>query len=109
VNASKANSLSTREQSFCGRFAVHRDAARDGNVEASTVRVSLAQALYDQAADLQKEGVGNRIDTLPRQTSSCKRKQRLIEAETDRETSLFALSRSLEPGSAARTSNWRIR
>src|SRR5256885_13785945 len=47
-------------------------------------RVSLAQALYDQAADLQKEGVGTGIDTLRANVELQNEKQRLIEAETDR-------------------------
>src|SRR5256885_17141608 len=58
-------------------------------------RVSLAQALYDQAADLQKEGVGTGIDTLRANVELQNEKQRLIEAETDRQTSLFALIRLL--------------
>jgi len=65
------------------------------NVEASQSRVNLAQALYDQAADLQKEGVGTGIDTLRANVELQNEKQRLIEAGTDRDTSLFALSRLL--------------
>jgi outer membrane protein TolC len=65
------------------------------NVEASQSRVKLAEALYDQAADLQKEGVGTGIDTLRANVELQNEKQRLIEAENDRETSLFGLSRLL--------------
>ena len=65
------------------------------NVQASQSRVDLAQALYDQAADLQKEGVGTGIDTLRANVELQNEKQRQIEAETDRETSLYALSRLL--------------
>jgi len=65
------------------------------SVEASQSRVSLAQALYDQAADLQKEGVGTGIDTLRANVELQNEKQRLIEAENDRQTSLFGLSRLL--------------
>jgi outer membrane protein len=57
--------------------------------------VELAQALYDQAADLQKEGVGTGIDTLRANVELQNEKQRLIQAQTDRETSLFGLSRLL--------------
>jgi outer membrane protein TolC len=65
------------------------------NVEASQSRVELAQALYDQAADLQKEGVGTGIDTLRANVELQNEKQRLLEAENDRETSLYGLSRLL--------------
>src|SRR6266852_7816940 len=65
VNASKANSLSTREQVILLVVSQYIGTLRAvANVEASQSRVSLAQALYDQAADLQKEGVGTGIDTL---------------------------------------------
>src|SRR5882672_5125414 len=96
VNASKANSLSTREQVILLVVSQYIGTLRAmANVEASQSRVSLAQALYDQAADLQKEGVGTGIDTLRANVELQNEKQRLIEAETDRETSLFALSRLL--------------
>src|SRR5262249_15136880 len=65
------------------------------DVEASQSRVELAQALYDQAADLQKEGVGTGIDTLRANVELQNEKQRLIEAQADRERSLYALSRLL--------------
>src|SRR5882762_666536 len=96
VNASKANSLSTREQVILLVVSQYIGTLRAvASVEASQSRVSLAQALYDQAADLQKEGVGTGIDTLRANVELQNEKQRLIEAETDRETSQFALSRLL--------------
>src|SRR5438445_2557072 len=96
VNSSKANSLSTREQVILLVVSQYIGTLRAvASVEASQSRVSLAQALYEQAADLQKEGVGTGIDTLRANVELQNEKQRLIEAETDRETSLFALSRLL--------------
>ena len=96
VSASKATSLSTREQVILLVVSQYIGTLRaSANVEASQSRVSLAQALYDQAADLQKEGVGTGIDTLRANVELQNEKQRLIEAETDRDTSLFALSRLL--------------
>lgn len=65
------------------------------DVEASHSRVELAQALYDQAADLQKEGVGTGIDTLRANVELQNEKQRLIEAENDRDVSLFGLNKLL--------------
>jgi len=96
VSASKASSLSTREQVILLVVSQYIGTLRAvANVQASQSRVSLAQALYDQAADLQKEGVGTGIDTLRANVELQNEKQRLIEAQTDRETSLFALSRLL--------------
>jgi len=96
LNASKANSLSTREQVILLVVSQYIGSLRAvANVQASQSRVELAQALYDQAADLQKEGVGTGIDTLRSNVELQNEKQRLIEAEAERETSLYALSRLL--------------
>ncbi len=96
AKSGKANSLSTREQVILLVVSQYIGTLRAvANVEASQSRVSLAQALYDQAADLQKEGVGTGIDTLRANVELQNEKQRLIEAENDRETSLFGLSRLL--------------
>jgi outer membrane protein len=96
VSASKATSLSTREQVILLVVSQYIGTLRAvANVEASQSRVDLAQALYDQAADLQKEGVGTGIDTLRANVELQNEKQRLLEAENDRETSLFGLSKLL--------------
>src|ERR1700720_3426605 len=96
VNASKADSLSTREQVILLVVSQYIGTLRAvANVAASRSRVDLAQALYDQAADVQKEGVGTGIDTLRANVELQNEKQRLIEAENDRETSLYALSKLL--------------
>jgi outer membrane protein TolC len=96
AGASKANSLATREQVILLVVSQYIGTLRAvANVEASRSRVELAQALYDQAADLQKEGVGTGIDTLRANVELQNEKQRLLEAENDRETSLYALSRLL--------------
>jgi outer membrane protein TolC/ABC-type transporter Mla MlaB component len=96
ASASRANSLSTREQVILLVVSQYIGTLRAvANVEASQSRVELAQALYDQAADLQKEGVGTGIDTLRANVELQNEKQRLLEAENDRETSLYGLSRLL--------------
>ncbi|HXJ07509.1 MAG TPA: TolC family protein [Candidatus Acidoferrum sp.] len=96
ANASKADSLSTREQVILLVVSQYIGTLRAvANVQASESRVQLAQALYDQAADLQKEGVGTGIDTLRANVELQNEKQRLLEAEDDRDTSLFGLSRLL--------------
>jgi outer membrane protein len=94
--ASKADSLSTREQVILLVVSQYIGTLRAiADVQASQSRVELAQALYDQAADLQKEGVGTGIDTLRANVELQNEKQRLIEAQADQERSLYALSRLL--------------
>jgi outer membrane protein len=96
VNSSKANSLSTREQVILLVVSQYIGTLRAvATVQASQSRVDLAQALYDQAADLQKEGVGTGIDTLRANVELQNEKQRLIEAQNDRDTSTFGLSKLL--------------
>jgi outer membrane protein TolC len=96
VDAAKADSLTTREQVILLVVSQYIGTLRSvANVEASKSRVELAQALYDQAADLQKEGVGTGIDTLRANVELQNEKQRLIEAENDRDASLFGLSKLL--------------
>jgi outer membrane protein TolC len=100
VDASKADSLSTREQVILLVVSQYIGTLRSvANVEASKSRVDLAQALYDQAADLQKEGVGTGIDTLRANVELQNEKQRLLEAQNEREANLFGLSKllSLDP------------
>jgi outer membrane protein len=96
VVASKAQSLSTREQVILLVVSQYIGTLRAAaNVQASHSRVELAQALYDQAADLQKEGVGTGIDTLRANVELQNQKQRLMEAQNDREAGLFGLSKLL--------------
>jgi outer membrane protein len=96
ANASKADSASTREQVILLVVSQYIGTLRNiADVQASQSRVDLAKALYDQAADLQKEGVGTGIDTLRANVELQNENQRLIEAQANRETSLFALSRLL--------------
>jgi outer membrane protein TolC len=96
ADASKATSLSTREQVILLVVSQYIGTLRAiATVEASQSRVELAQALYDQAADLQKEGVGTGIDTLRANVELQNEKQALLVAQTDRESSLYALSRLL--------------
>jgi outer membrane protein len=96
LNASRADSSSTREQVILLVVSQYIGTLRSmADVQASQSRVNLAKALYDQAADLQKEGVGTGIDTLRANVELQNENQRLIEAQNSRESSLYALSRLL--------------
>jgi outer membrane protein len=65
------------------------------DVKSAQSRVDLAQALYDQAADLQKSGVGTGIDTLRSNVELQNEKQRLITGQTLLETTRYGLARLL--------------
>src|SRR5258708_5385188 len=82
ANASRADSLSTREQVILLVVSQYISTLRNiADVQASQSRVDLAQALYDQAADRQKEGVSTSIDTLRANVELQNEKQRLIQAQ----------------------------
>jgi outer membrane protein TolC len=100
VDSVRAQEMSVREESVLlvvSQYLGSQRAAAD--VQAAQSRVDLAQALYDQAADLQKNGVGTGIDTLRANVQLQNEKQRLIVARTQVETSLYGLARllNLEP------------
>ncbi len=65
------------------------------DVTAAQSRMDLAKALFDQATDLQKNGVGTGIDTLRSNVQYQNERQRLINAQTQYKTSLYALARLL--------------
>jgi len=96
IEASRAGEANAREESVLlvvSQYLGSQRAAAD--VQAAQSRVDLAQALYNQAADLQKTGVGTGIDTLRANVALQNEKQRLIVAQTQLETSLFGLVRLL--------------
>jgi outer membrane protein TolC len=96
ITAAHAQELTAREESVLlvvSQYLGCQRAAAD--VEAAQARETLAQALYDQAADLQKNGVGTGIDTLRSNVLLQNEKQRVMVTHTDLETSLFALGRLL--------------
>jgi outer membrane protein len=65
------------------------------DVKAAQSRVDLAQALFNQAEDLQKAGAGTGIDTLRANVELQNETQNLITAQTNLQTSLFGLGRLL--------------
>ena len=96
ADASKFDAQSSREQVVLLVVSQYIGTLRaTADVQASQSRVDLAQALYDQASDLQKQGVGTGIDTLRANVELQNEKQRLIEAQAQRETNIFGLSRLL--------------
>jgi len=96
VSASQAEETSVREQVVLLVVSQYLAGMRaSAAVSAAQSRVELAQALYDQASDLQKHGVGTGIDTLRANVELQNEKQRLLEAETQRKVALYGLVRLL--------------
>jgi outer membrane protein len=96
TDATAAGEKGVREQIILlvvSQYLGNLRAAAD--VRAVQSRVELAQALYDQAADLQQHGVGTGLDTLRANVQLQNEKQRLIQAQTQMKTSTFALARLL--------------
>ncbi len=64
--------------------------------DAAQSRVALAQRLYDQAAELQKTGIGLNIDTVRANVELQNEKQNLIDAETATHTTKYTLAALLD-------------
>jgi len=96
VRGSQAQQMGVREQivllTVSQYLAVLRSSA---DVKAAQSRVELAQALFDLASDLQKNGVGTGIDTLRANVQLQNERQRLIQAEVARRVGLSGLQRLL--------------
>jgi outer membrane protein TolC len=96
VRASEAQETTVREQMVLLVVSQYLGSLRAAAaVRAARSRVELAQALYDQALDLQKHGVGTGIDTLRANVQLQNEKLRLIVAETQLKTSTYGLVRLL--------------
>lgn len=95
----RAQELTVREQTVLLTVSQYLAAMRNAaTVKASQSRVQLAGAIFDQATDLQKAGVGTGIDTLRANVQLQSEKQRLIVSGTQLGTSLLGLARLLNSG-----------
>jgi outer membrane protein len=96
IRASLSDEMGVREQTVLLVVSQYLGSLRAAaDVKADQSRVTLAQAIYDQAADLQKNGVGTGLDTLRSNVQLQNEKQRLVVAETALKTSLYGLARLL--------------
>jgi outer membrane protein TolC/ABC-type transporter Mla MlaB component len=96
MSASQAQQTTVREQVVLLVVSQYLAGMRaNAAVKAAQSRVDLAQALYDQANDLQKHGVGTGIDTLRANVELQNEKQRLLEAQTQQKVALYGLARLL--------------
>jgi len=96
VTGARAQEMTVREENVqlvVSQYLGSLRAAAD--VKAADSRVALSKALFDQAGDLQKNGVGTGIDTLRAHVEYQNERQRLIAAQTVLKTSLYGLARLL--------------
>jgi outer membrane protein TolC len=100
TSAAHAGEQSIREDIVLQTVSQYLGALRAAaQVKAAQTRIDLAQALYDQAADLQKNGAGTGIDTLRANVELQNEKQVLIASQTQYDVALYGLARllSLDP------------
>lgn len=96
VEQSDADRIGVREQVTLLVVSQYLASLRAmANVRAARSRVQLAQALYNQAQDLQKHGVATGLDTLRANVELQNEQQNLIQSETAEKTSVYGLARLL--------------
>lgn len=91
--ASLADAQTIRERMVLQTVSQYLTALRAAaQVRSAESRVSLAQALFDQASDLQKNGAGTGIDTLRSNVELQNENQRLLDAQTQHQVALYGLA-----------------
>lgn len=94
--AARADEQTVREETVLLTVSEYMAHLRElAAISAAQSRVELAQRLVGQAEDLLKDGVATRIDVSRAQVRLNEEQQRLIDAQRDAETTLFALERIL--------------
>jgi outer membrane protein TolC len=96
LSASRQDARAVREQMVLltvSEYTAHLRASAD--VSAAQARVNLAARLLNQAQDLKSNGVATKIDVSRADTRLSEENQRLIDAKTQEQTTLFALKRIL--------------
>lgn len=97
ITATDNQRASVREQIVLLVVSQYLSALRaDAEVQAAQSRVDLAQALYDQSADLERHGAATSIDTLRANVELQNEKQGLLESQTSEKIALYGLSKLLD-------------
>ncbi|HEV2297317.1 MAG TPA: TolC family protein [Candidatus Acidoferrales bacterium] len=100
ITSTDEQRVSVREQIVLLVVSQYLSSLRaNAEVQAGQSRVNLAQALYDQSADLEKHGAATHVDTLRANVELQNEKQRLLEAQTNEKIAVYGLSKllSLDP------------
>lgn len=94
VSSVDAQRLSVREQIVLLVVSQYLAALRsNAEIGAAQAEVDLAQALYDQASDMQKNGAATSVDTLRANVELQNEKQLLIIAQTNQKIALYGLAK----------------
>ena len=97
VRGAESQESTTREQIAALVVAQYLSVLKStADRDAATARVTLAQRLYDQASRLQKNGISTDIDSLRAEVELKNEEQRLIDAQTQRNTAIYALGQVLD-------------
>lgn len=94
--ATRADEATVREETVLltvSEYMAHLRAL--ASISAAQSRVDLADRVVRQAEDLLKDGVATKIDVSRAQVRLSEDRQRLIDAQSDAQTTLFALKRIL--------------
>ncbi|HEV2289510.1 MAG TPA: TolC family protein [Candidatus Acidoferrales bacterium] len=96
VTTADAQRQSVREQIVLLVVSQYLTALRQhAEVTAADAEVKLAQALYDQGADMEKRGVATGVDVLRANVELQNQKQGLIVAQTNEQIALYGLAKLL--------------
>src|SRR5579864_6448432 len=96
VTSADDQRISVREQVVLLVVSQYLSSLRaNAEVQADQSRVNLAQAIYDQSADLEKHGAATNVDTLRANVELQNEKQRLLEAQTNEKIAVFGLTKLL--------------
>jgi outer membrane protein len=97
VREARANEEASREDVVASVVAQYLLVLRAlATYEAAQSRVALAQRLYEQAAQLQKTGIGLNIDTVRANVELQNERQNLIDSETQTHTTKYVLAELLD-------------
>ena len=95
--AARTDERSLRDQTTLLVVSQYLAALRAGEqLKAARSRVDLAQALFDQAAQLEQNGIGTNLDTVRAQVELENEKQALLVEETEHAKALYALAQLLD-------------
>lgn len=96
IASADAQRLSVREQIVLLVVSQYLAALRSGaQISAAQSEVDLAQALYDQASDMEKHGVATSVDVLRANVELQNEKQLLLVAQTNQKIALYGLAKLL--------------
>lgn len=96
ISGADAQTLSVREQIVLLVVSQYlRSLRSSAEISAAQAEVDLAQALFDQASDMEKHGAATGVDVLRANVELQNEKQQLIIAQTNQKIALYGLAKLL--------------